>query len=290
MHRPPAVPARGVPLDHRRRPAGAARPRSTCRRRPTSPTTSAPLLGVRASTTGAGSRRSPSTTSTPSGPGRRSTSCATATEAAGLHARAPAHPLPRVRPRPRALARPGHALPGARRLRRRGPRPRPPLVLGGRRAPPRLLGRAGPRTRPWRPALRGRRWPGAGGRRWARCSPGWLGQEVGEDEIVTLFSRPRPRGAGRGRGGRPAPRRGGRRRGHLRRQPQHQLHQRLHLQVPVLRLLQGPALAQPAGRALPARARARSPTGCARPRPRAPPRSACRAASTPSSTATTTST
>ena len=35
-----------------------------------------------------------------------------------------------------------------------------------------------------------------------------LGQEVGDDEIVTLFSRPRPRGARGGRGGRrPAPRR-----------------------------------------------------------------------------------
>ena len=32
--------------------------------------------------------------------------------------------------------------------------------------------------------------------------------------------------------------------GHLRRQPQHQLHQRLHVQVQVLRLFQGPAVAQ----------------------------------------------
>ena len=50
----------------------------------------------------------------------------------------------------------------------------------------------------------------------------------------------------------PGPRR---RRRDLRDQPQHQLHQRLHLQVPILRLLQGPALAQPARRPLPVDAR-----------------------------------
>ena len=46
-----------------------------------------------------------------------------------------------------------------------------------------------------------------------------------------------------------------RRRRHLRAQPQHQLHERVHVQVPVLRLLQGPAVAQPARHALPAHAR-----------------------------------
>ncbi len=40
--------------------------------------------------------------------------------------------LPGLRPRPRALARPGPALPGARRGRRRGPGPRRPVVLGRR--------------------------------------------------------------------------------------------------------------------------------------------------------------
>ena len=64
------------------------------------------------------------------------------------------------------------------------------------------------------------------------------GQEVGEDEIVTLFRRPGPR-SGRGRRGRRrAAAGGGRRRGHLRGQPEHQLHQHLHVQVQVLRLLQ----------------------------------------------------
>ena len=43
--------------------------------------------------------------------------------------------------------------------------------------------------------------------------------------------------------------------GHLRPQPQHQLHERLHVQVPVLRVLEGPAVAQPARRPVPARPR-----------------------------------
>ena len=80
-----------------------------------------------------------------------------------------------------------------------------------------------------------------------------LGQEVGEDGDRHPVLGPGARGAGGGRGGRPAAPGDQRRRGHLRGQPQHQLHQRLHLQVPVLRLLQGPALAEPAGRPLPAR-------------------------------------
>ena len=57
------------------RPAWSCRPRSTCRRRPTSPTTWRRCWPP-ASTTGAACRPSPPTTSTPSGPGRRSTSCA----------------------------------------------------------------------------------------------------------------------------------------------------------------------------------------------------------------------
>ena len=125
--------------------------------------------------------------------------------------------------------------------------------------------------------------------RWARSWPGSpSARRSGEDEIVTLFSRPRPRGPGRGRGGRPAPGRGGGRRGHLGGQPEHQLHQRLHLQVPLLRLLQGSAVAQPPGHALSARALRHHRPGAAKPRRPGPPRSASRAGSTPSSTATTT--
>ena len=73
-------------------------------------------------------------------------------------------------------------------------------------------------------------------------------------------------------------------------QPQHQLHERLHVQVPVLRVLEGPAVAQPAGHALPAHPRRHRRAGRSRPGTWAPPRCACRAASTRTSTATTTST
>ena len=83
MHRAAAVPDRRVPLDHRRRPigaptghpsAGSAQPL----RRPR------PADRLRASTTGAASRRSPPTTSIPSGPGRLSPVLRNATEAAGF--------------------------------------------------------------------------------------------------------------------------------------------------------------------------------------------------------------
>ena len=86
----------------------------------------------------------------------------------------------------------------------------------------------------------------AGADRSARCSTACsLGQEVGEDEIVTLFAA---------RGAEVAAVARGRRRaaasvvgdvGHLRPQPQHQLHERVHVQVPVLRVLEGPAVAEP---------------------------------------------
>ena len=123
------------------------------------------------------------------------------------------------------------------------------VVLGGRGAPAPAARRARPATargagrdqRRHRPRCGGR----GAGRRGARPGGG-----RGRDRDA--LQRPRPRGAHGGRGGRrPAPahcRRGR----DLRAQPQHQLHERLHLQVPLLRLLQGPALAQPARRALPA--------------------------------------
>ena len=86
------------------------------------------------------------------------------------------------------------------------------------------------------------------------------GQEVGEAEIVTLFGARGPEVAAVAGGGRrPAPP-GGRGHRHLRGQPQHQLHQRVHLQVHVLRVLQGPAVAEPARRPVPAVPRRRRPT------------------------------
>ncbi len=67
--------------------------------------------------------------------------------------------------------------------------------------------------------------------------------------------RPRRRLRSGGARRRRAAARDARRRRHLRRQPQHQLHQRLLLQVPVLRLLQGQAGREPARQALRPRAR-----------------------------------
>ena len=119
------LPARRVPLDHRRRPPGARpvdppagaaqplrcrRPRGAGRRR--------------ASTTGAASRRSPPTTSTPSGRGPDSTCCATATEATG-HTLAPRLTVySGVRARRRPLAARRRALRGAVRVRPRRTRAR----------------------------------------------------------------------------------------------------------------------------------------------------------------------
>ena len=249
----PAVPDRRVPLDHRRRPARCCPPTSTCRRPPTSPTTSAPC-SIRASTTGAGSPRSPPTTSTPSGPGRPSTSCAPATEAAG-HTLAPRLTLyPEFALDPERWLDRADALPGPRRLRRRGPGPRPPLVLG-RRVPSARAARR-PRAPALRPAPAGR--PAGGHRAHGRSAVGEVlagvgpGEEVGEDEIVTLFGArgPEVRAVAAVADAAAARHRG--RRGHLRGQPQHQLHQRLHVQVQVLRLLQGPALPQPPGQPVPA--------------------------------------
>ena len=142
------------------------------------------------------------------------------TEAARLRARAPAHRLPRVRARPRALARPGAALPGAGPQRRRGPRPRRPrrgLPAAGRprsrtsATAPRSCS-SGRRSTAWysgaevepavlRPAARpaaGRRRGGRGARRRARRRGG----RRGRDRHAVLG--PGPRGRGRGRGGRRA--------------------------------------------------------------------------------------
>ena len=100
---------------------------------------------------------------------------------------------------------------------------------------------------PGSPRSSGRGGRGAGRVRcWARSS--------GVDEIVTLFSARGPEVAAVAEVA-----------DDLRRatvgdvvtfvaQPQHQLHERVHVQVQVLRLLQGPAVAEPAGHALPAHA------------------------------------
>ena len=116
------------------------------------------------------------------------------------------------------------------------------------------------------------------------------GEEVGVEEIVTLLGARGPDVAAGRRGGRRAAPRHRRRRRHVRAQPQHQLHERLHVQVPVLRLLEGPAVAEPAGRRRTCSTSRRSSAGSSKPWSAARPRSASRAASIPTSTATTTST
>ena len=84
----------------------------------------------------------------------------------------------------------------------------------------------------------------------ALCEKAARGDELEEPEIAKLFCARGGRSRGRGAGGRRAAARGQRRRRHLRRQPQHQLHERLLFPVPVLRLLQRQAEREPAGRPL----------------------------------------
>ena len=142
---------------------------------------------------------------------------------------------------PGAVARPRAAPAGPPAVRRRGLRARRRLGLGRHRA---ASPRRGARTAP---AARGAV---------AEVLAGVaLGHELGEDELVTLFSARGATSAAVCEAADELAPRGRRRRRHLRRQPQHQLHQRLHVQVPLLRLLQGPPLAEPARRPLPARPR-----------------------------------
>ena len=169
-----------------------------------------------------------------------------ATEAAGYELAPRLTDLPRVRPGPGAVARPRRAARRAGRVRRRGPgaRPRP----AGTRAASAAAARAS--------LARRRRASRRGRPRSARCWPAWWPARRWARTRSSPCSAP---GAGRWRRWPRWPttcagaHRGRRR--HLGGQPQHQLHQRVHVQVPVLRLLQGPAVAQPAGRPLPARRR-----------------------------------
>ena len=84
-------------------------------------------------------------------------------------------------------------------------------------------------------------------------------------------------------------RRAQRRRGHLRRLPEHQLHQRLLLQVRLLRVLEGQAGGEPARARPTCSAATRSSAAATRRGSAAAPRSACRAASTRASPASGTS-
>ena len=75
--------------------------------------------------------------------------------------------------------------------------------------------------------------------------------ELGEDGARAPLPCPRRGAAARLRGGRPAPPRGLRRRGQLRRHAEHPVHERLLLPLRLLRLLEGEARGQPARRAVP---------------------------------------
>ena len=128
-------------------------------------------------------------------------------------------------------------------------------------------------------AARRPRWRRARSRRAAR------GEELTEEELTALFSETRPEVIEEMRvGGRRAAGRAGGGDGDLRRQPQHQLHQRLRRRLRLLRLRPGQALA----RRLPRRrGRLRRP-GRRRRSTSARPRSACRAGSTPTTRSRTT--
>ena len=112
--------------------------------------------------------------------------------------------------------------------------------------------------------------------------------ELGEEELVRLF---RARGEELHRvlrGRRPAAPRGVRRRGQLRRDAQHPVHERLLLPLRLLRVLEGQAGGEPARAAVPRAARRDRPPRRARPGTAGRPRSASRAGSIPASPATTT--
>ena len=110
---------------------------------------------------------------------------------------------------------------------------------------------------------------------------------VAEDDIVALFAARGDDFAARVRGRRCAARERSTATRHLCRQPQHQLHQHLLLPLPVLRLLQGQAVGEPARAALRSDAATKSARACARRGSAARPKSACRAASIPTTPAQT---
>ena len=117
-----------------------------------------------------------------------------------------------------------------------------------------------------------------------------VGDELGEEELVRLLRGARERARARLRRRRPAAPRGVRRRGHLRRDAEHPVHERLLLPLRLLRVLEGQARREPARAGVP---RAERGDRAARARRRgsaARPRCACRAGSTRRSRATTTPT
>ena len=286
MRHAPAVPVRRVPLDDRRRPPDPARPTIHLQAPPNLSDDFGVAARRRHRRLGrrlAGDRRPRQ----PRAPVARPRPAARGHRGPRLRAGAPADDLPRVRrstrtagstrrcasrcstaPTPRASAATTRAPTVPEKVsgtRDTGdgaevdPRRRPldGVVLGraGRPAGARAGRPAGVPRRRRRGARRRARRPGARRRR-------------ARDAV----RRPRPGGRRRRRARRRAARRDRRRHRHLGAQPQHQLHERLHVQVPVLRLLQGPAVAQPARHAVPADARRHRRARRARRGTAAPPR------------------
>ena len=297
----------------RRRPAGAraedaAAGAAEPRRRGVRADARAP-----ASTTGAASRRSRPTTSTPSGPGPPSTSCAARSAEAGftLRERLTAYPQYVLA----GLAVDRHPAARARRARsptrdragRRGRRAGGPAVAGARRRvrlhrPDRPAhgastptGRTDDRRgdfasvygdwdalREELDATRQGRRPQRldadvrAGARARRVRPGRPARPGAPRRRAGAAPRRGPRAGGAGPARRRRAPRRRRRRGHLRRQPQHQLLERLLRRLPVLRVR--PARAR--RRRVPAVARRGRRPGRRGGAGAAPPRSACRAAST----------
>ena len=136
-------------------------------------------------------------------------------------ARAAVAALSRARGRPRPLGRPGGGACDPPRGRRARPRPGGPLGAG----------RAGVRPVRRRPRPGARR---AGGGRARR------------GRARAALRRAGCRARARSRGGRPAPSRGVRRRGHVRRDAERPVHERLLLPLRILRLLEGQARCEPA--------------------------------------------
>ena len=279
--------ARGPGLDHRR---GAPDPRAG-HEHPGAAQPAAPRASrsssAPASTTGAASRRSRPTTSTPRRPGRTSPTWSAPPSA-------PAAPWSSASPSIRSLSRPGSTrrLPaaserGAERhgklddqqrvcpvadsasscptaFMARGCVDRPGAAHAAAAAPG--CGGAGPRG--WRGRRAG--WRRCRGRRSHTCRRRKLTptpaiarilDRVGAGEALDRGRHRRAvRCARRGLhrrvpGGRRAARAPRRRHRHLHRQPQHQLHQHLHLRLQVLRLLQGPPQPRPPRQALRSRPR-----------------------------------
>ena len=249
--RPPAVPGGGPPgrdparardPPARRARAGPAEPGERHER----------AAGRRASTTGAACPRSPPTSSTPSGRGRRCERLREATEAAGKQL-APrlavypefidwVHPDLRFATIDRADAEglgrddPGARAPAALRGRRQR---RPTAPRSSSPAAARPPGTPAPTPQPTELPLTGE----PRGAIKEVLDGARAGQELGLEEIVTLFSRARH---GRRRRRRSSPTSCAarpRRHGHVRPHPQHQLHEPVHLQVQVLRVREGPAAA-----------------------------------------------